>query len=113
MSEPQAPPPPALPSLAAIEQRAAGGNLLLRLQVRHLLGLRTLRVVVARPRPGEPPLLLGEALFPPPLLLGAALLSTLSRNASAAKKGFAEPFSACSCPVCPTGNNRMYLPVAS
>jgi hypothetical protein len=53
MSEP-------LPSLGAIEQRAAARGLLLRLQVRQLLGLRTLRVVVARPRPGQTPLLLGE-----------------------------------------------------
>jgi hypothetical protein len=60
MSDPQAAPPEALPSLAAIEQRAAAWDLLLRLQVRQLLGVRTLRVVVARPRPGEPPLLLGE-----------------------------------------------------
>ena len=61
MSEPQAVLPPELPSLAAIEQRAAAWDLLLRLQVRQLLlGVRTLRVVVARPRPGEPPLLLGE-----------------------------------------------------
>jgi hypothetical protein len=60
MSEPQAKPAAALPTLAAIEQRAAGGNLLLRLRVQQLLGLRTLRVVVARPRPGESPLLLGE-----------------------------------------------------
>lgn len=49
-----------LPSLVAIEQRAAARGLLLRLQVRQLLGLRTLRVVVARPRPGQMPLLLGE-----------------------------------------------------
>ena len=48
------------PGLAAIEQRAAAHQLLLRLQVRELLGVRTLRVVVARPRPGQPPLLLGE-----------------------------------------------------
>ena len=48
------------PGLEAIEQRAAAAGLLLRLQVRQLLGLRTLRVVVARPRPGQPPLLLGE-----------------------------------------------------
>ena len=32
----------------------------MRLQVRELAGLRTLRVVVARPRPDQPPLLLGE-----------------------------------------------------
>jgi hypothetical protein len=42
-------------NLAAIERRAAARDLLLRLQVRELLGLRTLRVVLARP-----PLLLGE-----------------------------------------------------
>ena len=42
-------------TLAAIERRAAARDLRLRLQVRELLGLRTLRVVVARP-----PLLLGE-----------------------------------------------------
>ena len=60
MSDPQAPPPAVLPSLAAIEQRAAAWDLLLRLQVRQLLGVRTLRVVVARPRPGQAPLLLGE-----------------------------------------------------
>ena len=60
MSEPQAAEQAALPSLAAIEQRAAAQDLLLRLQVRERLGLRTLRVVVARPRPGQPPLLLGE-----------------------------------------------------
>lgn len=49
-----------LPSLGAIEQRAAARGLLLRLQVRGLLGLRTLRVVVARERPGQTPVLLGE-----------------------------------------------------
>ena len=49
-----------LPSLVAIEQRAAAAGLLLRLQVRKLLGLRTVRVVVARARPGQTPLLLGE-----------------------------------------------------
>jgi len=48
------------PSLAAIEQRAAAQGLLLRLQVTQLLGVRTLRVVVARPRPGQPALLLGD-----------------------------------------------------
>jgi hypothetical protein len=47
-------------SLAVIEQRAATRGLLLRLQVRELLGLRTVRVVVARPRPGQTPVLLGE-----------------------------------------------------
>jgi hypothetical protein len=49
-----------LPSLVAIEQRAAAAGLLLRLQVRELLGLRTVRVVVARARPGQTPVLLGE-----------------------------------------------------
>jgi hypothetical protein len=49
-----------LPSLAAIEQRAAGRGLMLRLQVRRLLAVTTLRVVVARAREGQPPLLLGE-----------------------------------------------------
>jgi len=48
------------PSLAAIEQRAAAHGLLLRLQVRQVLALTTLRVVVARPRDGQAPLLLGE-----------------------------------------------------
>jgi hypothetical protein len=60
VSEPQAAEPAALPSLAAIEQRAAAWGLLLRLQVRQRLALRTLRLVVARPRPGQAPLLLGE-----------------------------------------------------
>ncbi|MEY4298254.1 MAG: hypothetical protein RLZZ423_1433 [Cyanobacteriota bacterium] len=58
--QPRARPAAVLPTLAAIEQRAAAQALLLRLQVRELLGLRSLRVVVARPRPGQPPLLLGE-----------------------------------------------------
>jgi hypothetical protein len=49
-----------LPSLAAVEQRAAAAGLLLRLQCRPLLALQPLRVVVALPRPGAPPLLLGE-----------------------------------------------------
>ena len=49
-----------LPSLVEIEQLAATRGLLLRLQVRQLLAVTTLRVVVARPRPGQPPLLLGE-----------------------------------------------------
>jgi len=49
-----------LPTLAEIEQRAAARGLLLRLQVRQPLGLRTLRVVVARPRQGQSALLLGE-----------------------------------------------------
>lgn len=49
-----------LPSLAEIEQRAAARGLLLRLQVRQRLVLTSLRVVVARPRDGQAPLLLGE-----------------------------------------------------
>ena len=49
-----------LPTLAEIEQRATARGLLLRLQVRQPLGLRTLRVVVARPRQGQSALLLGE-----------------------------------------------------
>ena len=49
-----------LPTLAAVEQRAAAAGLLLRLQCRPLLALQPLRVVVARPRPGAAPLLLGE-----------------------------------------------------
>jgi hypothetical protein len=60
MSEPPAAEPGALPTLAAIERRAAARDLLLRLQVRERLGLRMLRVVVARPRPEPTPLLLGE-----------------------------------------------------
>jgi hypothetical protein len=47
-------------TLTAIEELAAARGLLLRLQVRQLLAITTLRVVVARPRPGQPPLLLGE-----------------------------------------------------
>ena len=47
-------------SLTEIEQRAAARGLLLRLQVKQLLAVTTLRVVVARPREGQPPLLLGE-----------------------------------------------------
>jgi len=47
-------------SLVEIEQRAAARGLLLRLQVKQLLAVMTLRVVVARPRQGQPPLLLGE-----------------------------------------------------
>lgn len=49
-----------LPSLERIEQLAAARGLLLRLQVRQLLGVRALRLVVARPRDGQGPLLLGE-----------------------------------------------------
>ena len=49
-----------VPGLAEIEQRAAARGLLLRLQVKQVLALRTLRVVVARPRQGQAPVLLGE-----------------------------------------------------
>ncbi|MEY3930447.1 MAG: hypothetical protein RLZZ516_2157, partial [Cyanobacteriota bacterium] len=49
-----------LPSLVEIEQRAAQRGLLLRLRVQRLLALTTVRVVVARARPDQPPLLLGE-----------------------------------------------------
>lgn len=49
-----------LPSLVEIEQRAAARGLLLRLRVQRLLAVTTVRVVVARPRPGQAPLLLGE-----------------------------------------------------
>ncbi|MBM5795212.1 MAG: hypothetical protein FJ049_03680 [Cyanobacteria bacterium M_surface_7_m2_037] len=49
-----------LPSLADIEQQAAARGLLLRLQVKQALAVSTLRVVVARPREGQGPLLLGE-----------------------------------------------------
>ena len=49
-----------LPTLAEIEQAAAARGLLLRLQVRRWLAVTSLRVVVARPRQGQPPLLLGE-----------------------------------------------------
>ena len=48
------------PTLAAIEQRAAARGLLLRLQIRRVLAVTTLRVVVARARDGQAPLLLGE-----------------------------------------------------
>ena len=48
------------PALAEIEQLAAAQGLLLRLQVRRWLVITSLRVVVARQRPGQPPLLLGE-----------------------------------------------------
>lgn len=48
------------PSLAEIEQLAAAQGLLLRLQVRRWLAITSLRVVVARPRPDQPPLLVGE-----------------------------------------------------
>ena len=49
-----------LPTLVEIEQLAAARGLLLRLQVRRVLVATTVRVVVARPRKGQPPLLLGE-----------------------------------------------------
>ena len=49
-----------VPGLAEIEQRAAARGLLLRLQVKQVLAVRTLRVVVARPRQGQAPVLLGE-----------------------------------------------------
>ena len=49
-----------LPTLADIEQLAAARGLLLRLQVRRVLVVTTVRVVVARPREGQAPLLLGE-----------------------------------------------------
>jgi len=49
-----------LPTLPEIEQAAAAQGLLLRLQVRQLLAITTLRVVVARQRPGQAPLLLGD-----------------------------------------------------
>ena len=48
------------PSLAEIEQLAAAQGLLLRLQVRRWLAITSLRVVVARQRPDQPPLLVGE-----------------------------------------------------
>ena len=48
------------PSLVEIEQLAAAQGLLLRLQVRRWLAITSLRVVVARPRLEQPPLLLGE-----------------------------------------------------
>jgi hypothetical protein len=49
-----------LPSLAEIEQLAAARGLVLRLQVRRWLAITSVRVVVARPRSGQSPLLLGE-----------------------------------------------------
>ena len=49
-----------LPTLPEIEQAAAAQGLLLRLQVRQILAITTLRVVVARQRPAQAPLLLGE-----------------------------------------------------
>lgn len=47
-------------SLDQIEQLAAARGLLLRLQVRRVLVITTVRVVVARLRDGQAPLLLGE-----------------------------------------------------
>lgn len=47
-------------NLAALEERARERGLLLRLQVKGLAGVRGLRVVLARPRAEQPPLLLGE-----------------------------------------------------
>jgi hypothetical protein len=47
-------------SLADLEGRARDHGLLLRLQVKGLVGVRGLRVAVARPRLEQPPLLLGE-----------------------------------------------------
>ena len=49
-----------LPSLHDLEAAARARALLLRLQVRRVLAVTTLRVVVARLREGQPPLLLGE-----------------------------------------------------
>ena len=49
-----------LPGLVDIEQQAAARGLLLRLRVRRVLMVTSVRVVVARARPGETPLLLGE-----------------------------------------------------
>jgi hypothetical protein len=47
-------------TLAALEQRARARDLLLRLRVGGLGGVRGLQVVLARPRPQAAPLLLGE-----------------------------------------------------
>ena len=49
-----------LPTLSTIEQAAAARGLLLRLQVRQVVAITTLRVVVARPHSGQAALLLGE-----------------------------------------------------
>lgn len=46
--------------LESIEAKAARRSLLLRLRAPRTLGIWSLQVVVARPRPGQPPLLLGE-----------------------------------------------------
>lgn len=46
--------------LEALEARAAQRGLLLRLRAPHSLGIWSLQVVVARHRPTQPPLLLGE-----------------------------------------------------
>jgi len=47
-------------TLTAVEERAASRNLVLRLQVAGRLGVTGLRVAVARPRPQQAPVLLGE-----------------------------------------------------
>jgi len=47
-------------TLATVERRAASRGLLLRLQVKDRLGVKGLRVVVARARHQQGPLLLGE-----------------------------------------------------
>ncbi len=47
-------------SLAEVERLTAGRGLLLRLKVGRLPAIRSLRLVVARPREPGPPLLLGE-----------------------------------------------------
>lgn len=47
-------------NLETIEARAARRGLLLRLRAPRRLGVWSLQVVVARPRPGQSPLLLGE-----------------------------------------------------
>ena len=58
-----------LPSLAAVEQRAAAAGLLLRLQCRPLLALQPLRVVVALPPA------MGRGWVLPKNASGAALVS--------------------------------------
>ena len=47
-------------NLEVLERQARERGLLLRLQVQGMAGVRGLRVAVARPRPEQPPLLLGE-----------------------------------------------------
>ncbi|MFY8148288.1 MAG: hypothetical protein ACOVNL_03600 [Prochlorococcaceae cyanobacterium] len=49
-----------LPDLVALERQASERGLLLRLRAPNRLGVRALQVVVARPRPEQGPLLLGE-----------------------------------------------------